>query len=342
MTPVEPTGVPSIRLRRAFTLVELLVVIAIIGVLVALLLPAIQSAREAARRTQCANNLRQLALAALNYETARKEFPMGYSGPFDLNGDGVNGPDEGPGSDGWRYENIGMLPNLLPFVEAKSIFDRLDPRLTREHEAKKPATPYAGYWMFGGTTWQMVFAHVPFFVCPSAPVEEPAMSIDSSIVLEDGGGAYLSWTGRAFLSEQGHGQSDYVGVSGAYGEAPSGADGVGIFVNRKNRRLREVTDGTSNTLLFGEKHGGWYKGGTILGQQDPYVGITWIGAEGFPVMYGLSTGQDASVEQFASTHPGGVHFALTDASVRPLPPDIDMVTLRRLAGMADGFELGQF
>jgi prepilin-type N-terminal cleavage/methylation domain-containing protein/prepilin-type processing-associated H-X9-DG protein len=330
------------RSRAAFTLVELLVVIAIIGVLVALLLPAIQAAREAARRTQCAGNLRQIALAALNYEGTKKEFPMGYSGPFDLNNDGVNGPEEGPGSDGWRYENVGMLPNLLPYLEAQTVFDRLDRRLTREHESKQPSTAYAGYWMFGNPTWQMVFVKIPLFLCPSGPDDEPVMSIDSTIVLEDGSGAYLSWTGRAFLNETGHGQSDFVGVSGAYGEAPSAADWVGIFVNRKTRRLREVTDGASNTLLFGEKHGGWNRGGTILGQADPYVGLTWIGAEGFPVMHGLATGREALVEQFASMHPGGVHFALADGSVRALPVEIETITLRQLASMADGQATGTF
>jgi len=326
-----------------FTLVELLVVIAIIGVLVALLLPAVQAAREAARRTQCLNNIRQIAIACHNYESSKKRLPMGYSGPWDLNGDGHNGPDEGPGSDNWRYENIGFLPTLLPYVEAAAVYERLDKRLMREHLSKQPGTPYAGYWKFGSPTWDMVFAQIFGFICPSAPTEEPAMSVDSTITLENSSGeAYVAWTGRSFVNESGHGQSDYVGVSGGYGEAPSGERWAGVFVNRKRRTFQEISDGLANTLMIGENHGGWFIGGVLLGQSDPYVGITWIGAEGFPVMNGLSTSASASIDQFSSTHSNVVHFAFADGSARSINENIEFLTLRSLAGMADGETANNF
>lgn len=97
--------------RQGFTLVELLVVIAIIGILVGLLLPAVQQIREAARRTQCLNNLKQLGLAAHNYESAFKRFPPGYLGATPLPGDYS------------QNSNIGHLVHLLPYVEQQAIYD---------------------------------------------------------------------------------------------------------------------------------------------------------------------------------------------------------------------------
>jgi prepilin-type N-terminal cleavage/methylation domain-containing protein len=98
--------------RQAFTLVELLVVIAIIGILVALLLPAIQAAREAARRTQCKNNLKQLGLSALNYESSKKELPMGRRR-------GVDGA-------GVQMSQWGFLARMLPYIEGGNIYDVID------------------------------------------------------------------------------------------------------------------------------------------------------------------------------------------------------------------------
>ena len=100
---------------KAFTLIELLVVIAIVGVLVALLLPAVQNAREAARRLACTSNLKQISLAALNYESVHRRFPIGFLGPWDANGNGLNDTAEAPASWQWDFANIGMLPVLLRF-----------------------------------------------------------------------------------------------------------------------------------------------------------------------------------------------------------------------------------
>ena len=101
----------------AFTLIELLVVIAIVGILVALLVPAVQIARETARRLACASNLKQFSLAALNYESLHRHLPIGLLEPSDANGHGVNDTAEAPATWQWDYANLGMLPVLLSSLD---------------------------------------------------------------------------------------------------------------------------------------------------------------------------------------------------------------------------------
>src|SRR6187399_1764206 len=109
---------------RGFTLVELLVVIAIIGILVALLLPAVQAAREAARRSQCANNFKQAALGCLNYESAKKTFPTGIDMWVDTSSCSYN-PDPHNNSKG-RYYGFGWSTHILPYIEDSTIFASMD------------------------------------------------------------------------------------------------------------------------------------------------------------------------------------------------------------------------
>ena len=93
--------------------------------------------------------------------------------------------------------------------------------------------------------------------------------------------------------------------------------------------------------MFGENQGG-LAGQPLLGHDDPYMGITWIGAESFPVMHALSTSSDAGIEQFSTNHPGVVHFGLADGSARGLNESIEDNTLRNLAGMADRQVTGNY
>jgi prepilin-type N-terminal cleavage/methylation domain-containing protein len=310
---------------RGFTLVELLVVIAIIGILIAMLLPAIQRAREAARRSQCQNNLRQIAVATFNYEARQKVFPMGYLGPWGNQNFGAP----------WDWPNIGMLPFILPHLEQDAVYDRLDRRLLRQETNKEVGFPYRGYWAVGNTSWAMSFVKFPVFMCPSVPDEEPSGGyIDTIQVREIGGQAVIVFAAR---EEKGHGRSTYVGVSGGYGEAPSGKKWVGIFRNRVLVGYNNITDGAAKTLMYGEHHGG--RVGTIVvetGVPNAYMGINWKGALGWPVMHGLSTNPESSYNQFNSFHEGTVHFAKADGSVTGLAVTINNELLRRLAGMGDG------
>ena len=137
-----------------FTLVELLVVIAIIGILVALLLPAIQAAREAARRTQCSNNLKNLALAALTYHDVRKHFPVDedlYNDPPDdidlTNGQWINQPPD-PIRDAGKLSGAGWIVEVLPLVEEQALYNQFQPYLDKAWSSKlglnanDPAPPH--------------------------------------------------------------------------------------------------------------------------------------------------------------------------------------------------------
>ena len=254
--------------EKAFTLIELLVVIAIIGVLVALLLPAVQNARETARRMACSSNLKQISLSAINYESLHRRLPIGFLGPWDANGNGMNDTAEAPSTWQWDFANIGMLPVLLSFLEETATQDKLNPLLLRQHSRKYPGQTYKGHWASGKSTKEAAFTQPSVFLCPSALLPPHTNLIDTSFTYETTDGIQVEIRGRR---EKDYGRSNYVGVSGKAGNTPSEKQYAGLFVNRLPRSLRHARDGTSNTLLFGENR----------------AAITWLGAEGWPVLYGL-------------------------------------------------------
>ena len=201
--------------RLAFTLVELLVVIAIIGILIALLLPAVQAAREAARRSQCSNNLKQIGLGLHNYESAYQSFPFRMGG--------TSYPDVDASSNRGRVS--GWIP-LLPFMEQAPLYDAIKAG--------------SGYVPYGPSPWTTSFkpwvSAVPGYLCPSDPriskgdteigKQNYVFSMGDSITLGDttnGGNMWLTKRHR------------------------------GIFWNRSGTRLRDITDGTSNTIAVSEK-----------------------------------------------------------------------------------------
>jgi prepilin-type N-terminal cleavage/methylation domain-containing protein/prepilin-type processing-associated H-X9-DG protein len=200
--------------RRGFTLVELLVVIAIIGVLVALLLPAIQAAREAARRSQCVNNMRQCATAALNYETARREFPIGRR--------------NGQNADLTTIRQWGHLAHILPYVEANSTHRQIDFTQPTDQSPIKTVS-------------------FSFFLCPSDPEDRVNVSIctDSDKWLN---------VGRTSIRGNGGadtGISPLPGTTATPG-VPILERNNGMFVSNVAVKAKEVTDGLSHTALYSE------------------------------------------------------------------------------------------
>ena len=313
------------RRRMAFTLVELLVVIAIIGVLVGLLLPAVQAAREAARRTQCINNLKNLGLALHNYHDSNKHFPPG----FEL-------ADYFVPTWGWTYYT-------LPQLEQAGLHDLLA-RGTNSRN-RTLAEVFADAAAKGGLSSPEAIAlqtQMPIFRCPSDSTPPLLPAYESS-----SGGEYplrpFDTTKPAPPSGTAHefqpATSNYVGCSGFFygrlctpaGLTPGfGCDNSGIFFVGSKISFKDISDGTSNTLLLGERDERCNSGSWIGTASPPdinhrrgyfQVGSTrWGVNEPTPPKSASFRGCDAS---FSSTHPGGANFAMADASVRFINEDIN-------------------
>jgi prepilin-type processing-associated H-X9-DG protein len=326
--------------------VELLVVIAIIGVLIALLLPAVQKTREAANRMRCANNLRQLAIAAHNYQSANDTLPPGYLGPYQNETNGSK--------DGVLASYVGVLSFLLPYVEQDNLYQLIDWK-----RANNMPTGYAGYTGVNGRWWDTTSPgssaqyasnadwiasqyRVNSFLCPSYTADAPSLygfwlanhtyntntSTSSDPVGKGYLGPYIFSAGTYNLSWPQtvvFGRTTYFGVSGT---ASRGTHNVappfslqlssyeGAFTNRSAHSVGAILDGTSNTLMFGES-----LGGLSLGSNGPQLVFIWpwLGSTVMDTRFGLpATGANSDWRQFSSNHPGVVQFAFCDGSVRAL------------------------
>ncbi len=314
---------------RAFTLVELLVVITIIGVLIALLLPAVQAAREAARRLQCTNNLKQIALALHDYHSAANTLPFG--GHFRPAVGGAN-PIVGT----W-------VSMLLPYLEQQNVFDTLD----------------FNYGMYDARNERAVTTVIPVLACPSDPRS-------SSPILEDrywspaGGWQPYQNPSRAmglwYPACIGPTKPDFCVFSPAgpqcqgcgFGSettsncTPTGLKGMSCFAGMFGRThysvsFKDVTDGLSNTLMVGETLAGDSRYNcaycTNMAVASTHIPLNLMysdeTAPQTPVFYVYSLG-------FKSLHPGGVNFAVGDGSVHFISETIDYGLINELGTRAGG------
>ncbi|TWU41817.1 DUF1559 domain-containing protein [Novipirellula artificiosorum] len=287
---------PAEQHRHGFTLVELLVVISIIGVLVGLLLPAVQSARAAARRMSCSNNSKQFALAIHNYHSAFNTFPSG-SIVSDRNG-----------------YSWGMISQLLPFMEQTAKFETLDFSKGRCGQQIK------NLQAIGATDPSS--QPISILLCPS--------DVNSNRSLLSGPTGPLPLSGDCgvlypvnYLGMSGSNDSD---ISGTYGGCGGMRDGNGIFFDESQKGFRDVLDGTSTTLLFGERNMpedlGW--GWPICGgsECEHYLSSTMGIYEG---TYDRSE-YFIHLQHYWSSHEGGCHLTFVDGSVRFVPYTIDYNT----------------
>ena len=326
--------------RYGFTLVELLVVIAIIGILVALLLPAVQAAREAARRMSCTNRLKQLSLAAHNYHDTARTFPAGVL---------LSQYDTAKST--WRGNSLFVF--LLPYLEQGSLHDQWD-FFVPDNNFK------------GGVSARS--AQGPDLLCPSEPESENPLYYSSRLT-GSSADRYIKVTSycgnagtRSYHPDSGFLQTDGVFFGAGPGSQPE--------PDQQPVRLADITDGTSSTLLFGERSRWDPNYNTCAAQgwdwELRYYG-NWCGTSRnalshftlssySPINYRLpfsyANGATASpptntatdfkyyidlrVCAFGSSHPGGANFALADGSVRFVSETIPLMTLRALSTRQGG------
>jgi prepilin-type N-terminal cleavage/methylation domain-containing protein len=310
------------RLRRAFTLVELLVVIAIIAILIGLLLPAVQKVREAAARVQCQNNLKQICLASLNYESTYRVLPPGYLGPMNL-----------IGSDWFDGQNVGVLAQILPFVEQQNIYNQAMAGMPSDY--MKVTGFYPGWWNYG-PTWAASQQFVPIYICPSAPFPDVNSVTGGTFVLLHEfpvPGYSFELLGAYFpVGTANFGITNYVGVGGYGGDVVSPFQG--IMTNRSKLKMSVLTnqDGSSNTMMFGETLGGDFP--VQGGAQD--FNYSWMGAGSLPTAWGLPTFGTCNWYTFGSMHTGVTMFGFGDGSVRGVLDSADYNAFIYASGYRDG------
>lgn len=319
------------RRPTGFTLVELLVVVAVIGTLIALLLPAVQSARESARRTTCGSNIRQLGVALLHFHDHHSRFPAGW-----LRKPVASGTDSEDEQPGW-----GWASKLLPQMEEEVVYDTIafdkpvfDPNEPSQHEDVRARV-------------------IPLFLCPS-DVTGPTETGKRFLIGQDDGmheGDGDDHGDEHGHDDHGHGyhpvdggdmpslvaasliaKSNYVGMYGGdhdIDEKP--AQGDGIFFQNSKTAIKHIVDGTSKTILLGER-------GSRMGCS------VWIGViEGAEAKRSrvLGTGDHAPNSSdhfgdFSSGHAGGANFVYADASVRFLTESLDEAVFKALCSRAGG------
>ncbi len=335
--PADRATLPSSTRRRAFTLVELLVVIAIIGILIALLLPAVQAAREAARRTQCANNMKQLGLAAMNFASTTGRFPVGLQGPHLLTTGRVYTTEGGP------YEPVytNVMVELLPYIEQQDLQTTFDKSVPTGNSAG-PNTGEAG------DTDTVAAQVITNFRCPSTHLPEQNVVSPGFIF---GSNDYAGNGGTRVYFPNFDIDPDTPGVQ--YAGAKRYNDGLFNIVEpgEVGVALREVTDGTSQTLMFGERNhedpvfDSFYPTYPLAG----WCGWAWtaelnsvgdnLGHAAAPINFmmsppGNSEDRDKRLCAWGSLHAGGANFCKADGSVRFYTDSMALEILQALSTKA--------
>jgi prepilin-type N-terminal cleavage/methylation domain-containing protein/prepilin-type processing-associated H-X9-DG protein len=342
---------------RAFTLIELLVVIAIIAILIGLLVPAVQKVREAAARSQCQNNLKQLALACINYAGTYKELPpgglVGWSGTAGI----AMTPNTG-GSGDWAQDRGSWLVHSLPFMEQTPLYTRII-QVGGKLDGSHAGSPMAAYFNVAGNP-----VTPPYMRCPSDDGTS-TLPFASNYVGSLGPQCAAGGCGDDRFQQY---CNQPLPAGWGYSASPDhGNDwtpnGIRGLFNRLGARMKypaAARDGTSNTILIGENlvltsdhlwqgQGMWwhYNGGNS--HSSTIVPINWtINEDGTAGYVCGGPGTEYSRRNwnvswgFRSRHAGGTNFAFADGSVQFLSEAIDHRTYNLLGGRNDGQVPGQY
>ncbi|WP_339612582.1 DUF1559 domain-containing protein [uncultured Rubinisphaera sp.] len=348
----------NVRRHSGFTLIELLVVIAIIAILVALLLPAVQQAREAARRSSCKNNLKQLGLALHNYHDTFNVFPPGYINQFDTTP--TDGTTYGTALTAAR-SSWGWGALILPFVEQSAMYDTLQVGDIRLKDALNAGT----------ATLSAMQTPVSSFRCPSDSA--PGVNASKTLLAADGSAPQVATSNYVVSnsSRRWHSQAPDpnccawntgpgLGAMSQWGANGTGANGM--FWRDSNVRMSNISDGTSNTIMVGER--AWdlnNASGTNFTCRAAVIYGTRISNEQSGIHYVLGSGTSFINAQtnecnkgFSSRHQGGAQFVLADGSVRFISENVDAnnrhtggteavdSTFERLNSRDDGQVVGEF
>ena len=317
--------------KHAFTLVELLVVIAIIGILVGLLLPAVQAAREAARRMQCSNNLKQLSLACHNYESTFRSFPAGGIVSYTPAARAALTPTNfcTTGSDRTQAPWTVLL---LPFVEDSNLYQRFDFTKT-----------FTGSSNIAGQVpnSDLFKLNLPKFQCPSDPNSQSTVNNSNYLGVQGGGPA--TGVGSAPCSTQ-------------LAQRVFFQNGV-IYINSRTR-IADITDGTTNVFLIGESrymptpnmrndgfHAGWAS--SVKADNAFAVPLTFAAAvlqinAQKTCAPGVADCFNFVSRLFGSQHTGGCNFGMSDGSVHFVSQNIDINLYRQMAVRNDALPTGGF